>query len=137
MKRLMLTSLLTWIMLLTATGIAEAGSQLSIRLIHASNSASGGSPAPSDIANVLKRSLPYKHFSLQGSTSISIPAGGSRTLKSYSITCKGEQSNMLITVKGGGRTLVNTKVTLKDGKPFIVGGLPSKGGKEILVFVAK
>lgn len=114
-----------------------AGSALSIRLVHATNQQQGSTRGLDDVAHVLKQSLPYNHFRLAASRSMGLPANGAQSLDGYSVQCEGAQNSLKITVSRGGRRLVNTSVSLRDGKPFVLGGLPSSEGKLILVFVAR
>jgi len=118
-------------------GASLAGSSLSIRLVHATNQKQGSTRGLGDVAHVLKRSLPYNHFRLVASRGTRLPAKGAVSLDGYSVHCEGPQNKLRITVSRGGRRLVNTSVSLRDGTPFVLGGLPSSQGKLILVFVAR
>jgi len=119
-----------------ACGSVFAGDSLSIRLVHATANQSDAGGLQ-DVVSVLKRSLPYDYFRLVSSTSMPLPADTSRSLDGYTVKCKGAQNALRITVTKGNRSLVNTSVSLRDGKPVILGGLPASEGKLILVFVAK
>ncbi len=114
-----------------------AGSRLSIRLVHATNQRQGSTRGLEDVAHVLKRSLPFNHFRLVSSRGTGLPASGVQSLDGYAVQCQGPQNALKINVSRGGRRMVNTSVSLRDGTPFVLGGLPSRDGKLILVFVAR
>lgn len=118
-------------------GPALAGDQLSIRLVHASNQQQGNAAGLEDVLPVLKGSLPYTHFRLVSSSNIELPASGNATLDGYTVQCNGPQNGLKISVLRGGKVLLNTSVSLNDGHPFVLGGLPSDEGKLVLVFVAR
>ncbi|MBT3191749.1 MAG: hypothetical protein HN341_04270 [Verrucomicrobia bacterium] len=116
---------------------AQAGS-LSVRLVRASHTAGGSSSGLGDVIPVFQKSLPYSHYSLAGSTSMTLPASkATRQLGGYSVTCSGSQNSLAITVKHGRKQLLNTSVRLSRGKPLILGGFPSGQDKLVLVFVAR
>lgn len=124
-------------LLLTTAGYCQAGSSLSVRLVHASNKQPGNGAGLGDVIHVL-RTLRYKNYRLVSASSLRLPANNATTsLSGYSVRCSGPQSGLKITVSRGNRQLVNTTVSLRDGKPIILGGLPSGEGKLILVFVAR
>ena len=77
-------------------------------------------------------------FTLLASASVSLPASGeTRTLGSYKVTCSGGQKSFSIKVRSGSREIMDATVDIRDNKPYIVGGLPAKEGKQVLVFVAR
>jgi hypothetical protein len=116
---------------------ALAGSSLSIRLVRASNSAQGNGAGLEDVISVLKKSLVYSSYTLAGSASTALPArNSSRRLGPYTVTCNGPQGALAISVRHGRRELLKTSVSLRDGKPLILGGFPDAGGKLVLVFIA-
>ncbi len=124
-------------LLLAAAAPCEAGRSLSIRLVHASNKQKGNNAGLQDVIQVL-RTLRYNHYRLVASASLGLPPGnGAASLGGYTVRCSGPQKSLKITVSRGRRQLVNTTVSLRDGKPIILGGLPSQEGKLILVFVAR
>ena len=124
--------------MLTAS-VAVAGGTLSIRLVEASNSGSGGAAGLGDVIDVLKSNVPnYKQFALIASGSKSLPADGSSiTVGTYKIVCKGKQKDLKIEISSGDKQLLTMSVSLRDGIPVILGGFPSDKGKYVLVFVAQ
>ena len=124
------------ILVCLASAPAFAGNSLSIRLVHAT-AQQADARGLEDVVSVLKRSLPYGYFRLTSSTSMPLPADTSRSMDGYTVNCKGAQTALRITVTKGNRSLVNTTVSLRNGKPVILGGLPASEGKLILVFVAR
>ena len=124
-------------LLLVAAAPCRAGRALSIRLVHAGNKQQGSSAGLTDVMHVL-RTLRYNHYRLVSSSSLRLPANNATTsLGGYGVRCSGPQNSLKITVTRGSRSLVNTTVSLRDGKPIILGGLPSQEGKLILVFVVR
>jgi hypothetical protein len=123
---------------LLAVASAEAGS-VSLRLVEASNSGGSSSGSLSDVIGILQKNLPFKTYTLKASGSASLPASSqSVSLDGYSVTCNGSQENLSVAVKKGSKTIVNTSVALKKGKPFVLGGLPgSGGGSLVLILVAR
>jgi len=124
--------------MLTAS-TAMAGGTLSIRLVEASNSGSGGAAGLGDVIDVLKSNVPgYSQFTLIASGSKSLPADGSSiVVGKYQIMCKGNQKELSIEVSSGHKHLLSVTASLRDGIPVIFGGLPSDKGKHVLVFVAQ
>ena len=115
-----------------------AGRSLSVRLVHATNEGQGSAAGLEDVQHALKQSLPYTTFRLLSSASVPLPANNdAASLDSVTIRCSGSQESLTITVNQGGKQILNTTVNLRDGKPFILGGLPAKEGKKVLVFVAR
>ena len=117
--------------------VVEAGG-LSVRLVEASSSDSASSAGLSDVIEILKKSLAFKSYSLKASSSVSLPAAKKAvSLDGYSVTCNGDQSKLEIVVRRGSKVLLNTKVSLKKGKPLVLGGFPRGANKLVLIFVAK
>jgi len=136
MNKPLLAYLLPAIALLAAPVLA--GSQITIRLIEATDSGTGNPAGLADVIGVLKRSLVYKNYSLVAQASLPLPAAKRVvTLGSYSVSCSGQQGNLAISVKRGNRVMLNTNISLRDNRPLIVGGFPSGRGKRVLVFVAR
>ena len=117
---------------------AMAGSDLSIRLVEASNSGRGSPSGLNDISGILKESLGFDSAVLIASSWIRLPADRqSRALADYSVTCSGPHNKLSISVQRGGKPLLKTGVALQDGKPLIVGGFPTPAGKHVLVFLLR
>jgi hypothetical protein len=129
----------TWIagiLLLTMATPVMAGS-VSVRLVEASNTQGASSAALGDVVGILKNNLRYSRFTLLAAGSMRLPQGGTRALAGYVVTCKGSEKSLRITVKRGRGALINTTVQLARGRPLILGGFPSGGGKKIVfVFTA-
>ncbi len=132
--RLALAALLVTVMALGAA----AGTQLSIRLVEASQKGGSSSPELADVTAILSRNLPFANFTLQGRRKISLPAEGTVVnIGGYSLTCNGSQRDLQLAIRRGNRVLVSTILRLTDGTPVIVGGFSSANGKQIFVLVAQ
>ena len=115
-----------------------AGSQLSIRLVEASNSGTGAPSGLNDVAGSLRDSLGFDSCRLLASHVLSLPVTKqARQLGEYQVLCVGSQRGLGIEVSRGGKRLLKTNASLQDGKPLIVGGFPSAAGKQVLVFLAR
>jgi hypothetical protein len=115
-----------------------AGSSLSMRLVEASNTGGGVASSLEDVAGALRGQLPFNTYQQLAAGSTALPASGSTSqLGDYQITCSGPQNALAIKVARGRRTLINTTVNLRDGKPVLLGGFPSAGGKLIIVFKSR
>ncbi len=114
-----------------------AAQSVSIRLVHATNQSAPSTSGVEDVASVLSRTFPFNHFRVLASASQRLPANGASSLDGYSVSCSGPQGALKITVRRGGRELVNTTVGLQDGKPLVLGELPCDSGRMFLVFVAR
>jgi hypothetical protein len=126
------------LVVLLATNVAFGGGSLSMRLVEASNAGSGVDSHLRDVASALKGQLPFNSYRLLSSGGASLPAGNTKTsLSGYSVTCNGPQNALKITISHGKRTLVSTTASLRNGRPILLGGFPSNGGKLIIVFVAR
>ena len=116
-----------------------ADSQLSVRLVEAvpqGDQRSG--EGLEDVIEILKKSLAVADYRLVDSCTITLPAGGSQTLGDYTIKCTGTRKNLAVNVFRGDREIVrSTNVPLHRDKPFILGGLPGRSGKMLLVFLVK
>ena len=120
--------------LLIAT--ASAGSNMSLRLVEASNSGRGSPAGLNDVSGIIRDSLGLDSCAFLASAWVRLPADNqARSLGGYEVLCSGPQHSLTITVRQGGRRLLKTNVALQDGKPLILGGFPSAGGKHIFVFL--
>jgi len=116
----------------------RAGSQVSIRLVEASNDGSGSPSGLNDVAGTLRDSLGFNRCSLIASAVIVLPVTRqTRQLGEYQVLCVGPQRSLSIEVSRGGKRLLKTNVSLQDGKPLLLGGFPSPIGKQVLVFLAR
>ena len=116
---------------------ANAGDQLSVRLVRASNDLDGVGAGLGDVAATLQKSLVFKGYAKVAQASTGLPAAASLTLGDYTVKLKGPQSGMDIEVRQGKRQLLKTNARLGDGKPLILGGFPAASDKMILVFLAR
>jgi hypothetical protein len=125
------------VVLLAGASAARAGSELSARLVEASKEGTS-SAGLEDVMEVLKTNLPFTAYRLLGSGAAPLPAAG-RTLRlaGYSVKCSGPQDNLDLEVARRKRVLLRTTISLRDGRPLIVGGFPAGRGKHVLVFVAR
>lgn len=137
MKRPGIVLFLCLACLLSAGRAATAGDKLWIRLVEASHVGPEGGAGLEDVVPVLKKSLAYSKFKLVSQTTSTIGGNQAPVLGGYTISYSGNQENLFIVVYRGNRELVKTRVSLKDNKPLIVGGFPSRNGSYVLVFVAK
>jgi hypothetical protein len=53
------------------------------------------------------------------------------------IVCSGTKDQLAISVQQNGRPLLRTTAVLRDGKPLILGGLPSDNGVLMLMFESR
>ncbi len=123
---------------LLGTG-ALAADTVSVRLVRASNSDTTIDHSLQDVAPALQKSLVFKSYRQVAVQKLTLPAQGqSASLGVYRITATGSRDKLLIGIHQGRKALVNTSVSLKRGKPVILGGFPDKSGaKMIFVFVLK
>jgi hypothetical protein len=115
--------------------ICQAGNELSIRLVKASETAKGGVDVQlSDVGPLLKKTLSYNTYRLIATGAQDLPTnGGTLKLGDLGISCRGKQSKLHLSVTKDKKELLKTDVSLRAGKPFIVGGLPSSGKDKLLL----
>lgn len=114
--------------------------RLNIRLVEAYNEGPPSRPGASlrDIEPMLRRNLPYRNFKLVGSGSLSIPANGMVKLdRDVTVRCSGTLKSMRVVLERNKKVALQTRVQLSRGRPFIVGGFPSQGGKLLVVLVVR
>jgi hypothetical protein len=137
----MRTRLSIAVFLLAALVSASASAEtIGLRMVRASNTGgAGGGAGLGDVMGILRNSLPYKHYSLVASGSVSLPGRPSATLAGFHVSCKGPPSALVITVRHGRKTVLSTTLrNMVKGRPFIVGGFPDKGGgKLVLIFALR
>ncbi|MFO7870943.1 MAG: hypothetical protein R6V03_05870 [Kiritimatiellia bacterium] len=132
--------ILTALFVLCSVCGAAAGEMLSVRLVYASDRPGGSDKGLEDVVDLLKRTIVLKHYLLRDSSSAALPADKTLALGDYAVRCRGEAGDMRIEVFRGRKRLLKTNVTLKRGKPLVLGGLPAAGeqeGREILIFLVK
>lgn len=123
---------------MTCAAGAYAGSTLSIRLVEASHAGRGMGAGLGDVSSLLQNNLPYKSFQLLASRSMPLPAKGVASLSAGIVAkCTGGQDNLNVVLERGGKRVMQTTVELRDGTPFIIGGITSGQGKLIVVLLAK
>lgn len=135
--RLILKNILLVVLMFSAAG-AYAGSTLSVRLVEASHAGQGMGAGLGDVSHLLLNNLPYKSFQLLASRSMPLPATGVASLSAGIVArCTGEQDGLNVILERGGKKVMQTTVELRDGTPFIIGGITSRQGKLIVVLLAK
>lgn len=122
--------------LLFLTATLQAGETVLVRLVRASN-VPGIDPAVQDVKQAMSDNFAFKGFSLQDQKTFTLPADTTFTLGEYSIKCQGSQRQLKIFVGQNKKLLVNTDVTLIDGKPLVVGGFPAQDGHNLIVFTSR
>ncbi len=122
--------------LLLGAASAQAGNALLIRLVRASNTPNVD-PAVQDVVQAMSGSFAFKGFSLKAQTTVPLPASGESHLGEYTVGCTGRQNQLSIRVTRGKRQMLDTVVSLVDGKPLVVGGFPAADGHHLLVFLAR
>lgn len=118
------------------TARAEAAPQAKLQaiLITASNERGGQSDRRlAAYESTLRRVLRFESFAFQGSDTATIRTGAAVDLvigqgHELAVQASGDNAYSLRirwADKVGGRTLMNTGVTLQPGMPFVIGGLPT------------
>ncbi len=120
---------------------AEAGEKLHIRLVLAHNDNEVVSKGLQDVKKTLVSNLPYTGFELLDQKKLSLPGGGKVELRhSIKLTASGTQDSLRVRVRHKRKPFVNTTLRLADGKPVILGGIPSRPsrkGRVLVVIVAR
>ncbi len=113
--------------------------QLSVRLIEASNAEGGMDRALQDIAPLLRNNLPFKTYTLVDAQAVRLPSTGQAlTLRGgYIVRCQGSLERLAVTVELNGRVLIQTEIALRPGAPMILGGFSGGRGKMLVVLVAR
>jgi hypothetical protein len=135
----MMKSLVLSFLLLVGMGVAaNAGSEVSVRLVAILPGPSSDSSGVNDVLDVLKNNIGENRYLVSAEDKISLPADNQIVgLAHVTLTCSGTQKNFQISVSTKGKQVINTNVELEDNKPFILGGTAGKKNKFVLVFVAK
>lgn len=131
-RRLCAVALLSALPVLTA----QAGGVLSVRLVEAHNRPRSQANKPFGMSSLLESNLPYKQYDLLQERSMSLPASGAVTLREFSVRCSGPQNNLKVTILRNGKVVLDTTLSLRDGKPVFLGGFPSQKGKLLIALVA-
>jgi hypothetical protein len=82
-------------------------------------------------------SFDFKGFSLKAQATLPLPATGQARLGDYTVACSGPQKQVSIRVTRGKQQVLDTVVSLVDGKPFVAGGFPAEDGQHLLVFTTR
>jgi hypothetical protein len=114
--------------------VAIAADDVSLRLVHASNSGKSVDAALSDVSATLTSNLPFSNYSVVDSKNLSIGQTVS-CAQDLSVATTGSRESMKITVKQGGKQMLNTTVSLGAGKPLLLGGFPAAGGGKIILIM--
>lgn len=124
---------------LFATAARAGGGTLSIRLVEATNEGQGAGKGLADVAQLLQENLPFKSFELRADKAVALPASGAVDLAAgFVARCSGDAANLSVSIERKGKQgrLAST-VSLRKGKPVILGGLPSEGGKMIVILMLR
>ncbi|MCX7590938.1 MAG: hypothetical protein N2255_04850 [Kiritimatiellae bacterium] len=109
---------------------------LSVRLVKASDTAERVDSRLDDILPALTHSLVFKAYTLVATATLELPAAGQEVkLGFYRIRCTGPAENLSIQIRHDDTPLLYTTVSLKEGKPVVLGGFPAADGRMIIVFV--
>jgi hypothetical protein len=134
-KRLIAALLL---LLAPLTG-ASAEDSLWIRMIEASNDGQEISPAVRDLVPLLRDNLPFKQYKLLDQNTTRLPASGEVKLaEGFKLRLFGVADNLQVTLEKDGKVMIQTVLSLRKGRPVILGGFPrGAGGKLLLVLIVK
>lgn len=137
MKRTLL--LLGVFLLATAVHAGKGGGTLSIRLVEAGNEGQGVGKGLGDVGQLLQENLPFKSFQLRADKSVSLPADGSVGLAAgFVARCSGDADKLSVIIEQKGKPgKLESTVSLRKGKPLILGGFPSDGGKMIVILLLR
>lgn len=108
---------------------AADGAAVTALLINASNQKGGADRRLAAYEATLRRNLPFDTFRLAGEGSGHVNAGGRTTVslgRGHQLTLQGEAGRgpgirLKVEWTGGGRTLMNTSLTLQPGVPAVLG----------------
>ena len=121
-----------------AAGTAFAGGAVSVRLVEGHNQGSGLSGGLADIAGTLRQNLPFQRFDLVDRRTVTLPADRTTAMaRGFSIKCSGSREALAVTLKRGRARLINTTLSLRPGKPVVLGGFTSEKGKFLVVLIAR
>ena len=135
MKRL---GLLLGLVLCACAATGAAGEQLGLRLVEATNDNAGIAPGLADVADLLKRNMPFTGYRLVDSRSVPLPANGTTEMRlGFSVQCSGTQNSLAVTVMQKRNVLLRTNTALEDGKPLILGGFSGGGGRIFLILLVR
>jgi hypothetical protein len=126
------------ILLMGTLYTAEAGKSLVIRLVLAHNTSEKVHKGLADVQKTLTENLPYTGFDLQDQKRLPLPGGGQVQMRhNIKLTASGGQESLTVRVRQKRRPFVNTTLKLTDGRPVILGGIPSKRGRLLVVIIAR
>lgn len=115
---------------------AEAGETLSVRLVKADQTGKPSDPGLADVLPALTQSLAFRTYAVVASTTVPIPVSPQELrLGPYRVGCSGPPDNLSIQIRQDHTPLLYTTISLKPGKPVIVGGFPVADGRMIFVFL--
>lgn len=118
---------------------AEAGAPLSVRLVEAANDREEVSPALRDVVPMLRSNLPFRRFTLLDQATVKLPSTGQQAglAGGFLLNVQGSQDRLSVTLERHGKVLIQTVLSLQNGKPFVLGGFPQGAGKLLLVLVVR
>ena len=129
---------LALILLLTASGQLAADT-LRIRMIRATPEAADGvAPGLQDVLPVLRRTLAFKSYQLDGEATLPLPANGELLrVGVYQIICEGIADRLTVQISHGNKRILRTVATVRRDQPVILGGFPVRtGGARMFVLTA-
>jgi hypothetical protein len=122
--------------LAAAVTLAQAaGLPLSVRLVTGSKDAGSVDTRLNDVLPLLQQNSGLKSFRLEGEATIDLREGASATLaKGYRLDLSQVQDNKaMVRVSQNQKDLVQTRLSLSEGKPVVVGLDDPAGGKVLVI----
>ncbi len=123
---------------LWVAGTSVAGDTIFVRLV-AANNAPGAPPAAlADVMGDLTKRSQYSNFQLVDSKKVKLPAAARVKLKGgYALELSGPKEKLKLGVFHGKRRIMQMTVSLKEGRPLILGEFPAQDGKMVFVLLSK
>jgi hypothetical protein len=131
--------------ILPVSGMSADGASVQALLISASNAKGGSDPKLAAYDATLRRNLPLNTFRLVGEGAAAVPAGGSSTVslgRGHRLELQHEKGGGGIRLKvqwiNGGKTLINTSLTLQAGVPAVLGRRGDDDGEvPVILLIAR
>lgn len=119
-------------------GTSVAKDTILVRLV-AANNAPGAPPAAlADVMEDLAKRSQYSNFQLVDSKEVKLPVAARVKLKGgYALEFSGPKEKLKLGVFHGKRRLMQMTVSLKEGRPLILGEFPAQDGKMVFVLLSK
>ncbi len=115
---------------LLAAGGPLAADTLRIRVVRATPEAADGVAAGlQDVLPVLRRTLAFKSYQLDGEATLPLPAnGGLARVGVYQVICDGTADRLTVQIRHGNKRILRTVATVRRDQPVILGGFPVRTG---------